>query len=68
MAPEALSEMQPLKVAKATRTWIRLKHPLEADTEINTFLPDSLTELEEALARGGVDELRAWLAAWDNVI
>jgi len=45
-------EMKRAKVAKATRSLIRLKHSLAADEEINDVLPDRLEELDRATALG----------------
>lgn len=52
MRKKTPAEMEKAKIAKATRTLIRLKHSLKADEEINAVLPDTLAEFEEALARG----------------
>lgn len=46
------------RITKATRTLIRLKHSLAADEEINSVLPDTLEEFNEALARGTLKDLR----------
>ena len=54
--------MERAKIAKATRTIVRLKHSLRADEEINAVLPDTLDEFEAALARGELKELRAGLS------
>jgi len=53
------AELEKAKIAKATRSLIRLKHSLAADEEINAVLPDTLDEFDEALARGQVKELKA---------
>jgi hypothetical protein len=45
------------------RVWIRLKYSLAADQEINTVMPDTLAEFEEALASG---ELRELVEALDD--
>jgi hypothetical protein len=39
------------------RTIIRLKHSLKADEEINTFLPDKLSEFDAAFATGELKKL-----------
>lgn len=52
-------ELQRAKVAKATRSLIRLKHSLRADEEINAVLPDTLEQFDEALARGELKKLTA---------
>lgn len=44
--------MRRARVAKITRTRIRLKHSLAADEEINAVLPDTLSEFDNALAEG----------------
>lgn len=53
------AEMERAKIAKATRTLIRLKHSLKADEEINTLLPDTLAEFENALAHGELKQIKA---------
>ena len=55
------AELEKAKIAKATRTLIRLKHSLRADEEINDVLPDTLDEFDEALARGELKQLKAGL-------
>jgi hypothetical protein len=50
------AEMERARITKTARTWVRLKHSLAADEELNSILPDTLAEFDEALARG---ELRA---------
>jgi hypothetical protein len=59
------AEIQRHKVAKATRTLIRLKHSLAADEELNSVLPDTLEEFDAALARG---ELKQPVAGLDDVL
>lgn len=44
------------------RTIILLRHSLPEDTEINSVLPDTLAEFDEALARGDLNEPEAALA------
>lgn len=61
MRKKTPAEMERAKVTKAARTLIRLKHSLAADEEINTVLPDTLAEFDEALSRGELKELRAGL-------
>lgn len=53
--------MEKANIAKATRTLIRLKHSLAADVEINSVLPATLEEFDEALANGELKQLRAGL-------
>ena len=62
MRKKSPTEMEKLKVAKAARTIIRLKHSLAADEEINAVLPDTLAEFEDALSRGELKTLKAGLA------
>lgn len=47
-------EMEKANIAKTTRTLVRLKHSLAADEEINTVLPDTISEFDKAVARGEV--------------
>jgi hypothetical protein len=54
--------MEQHRIAKATRTIIRLKHSLQADEEINAVLPDTLDEFEAALAKGELQTLKAGLS------
>lgn len=66
MTGERQFETQQMQGEKVYRTRIRLKHSLAAGEEINTVLPDSLAEFEEALARGGIEELRVRVKALDE--
>lgn len=61
MKKKTPAELERAKIAKATRTLIRLKHSLAADEEINAVLPDTLDEFDDALARGELRELKAGL-------
>lgn len=61
MRKKTAAEQERANTAKAVRTLIRLKHSLAADTEINTVLPDTLEEFDEALARGELKGLTAGL-------
>lgn len=65
MRKKTPAEMEKAKVTKAARTLIRLKHSLAADEEINSILPDTLEEFDEALARGELRELKVGL---DDII
>lgn len=51
-------EMEQHRIAKVTRTLIRLKHSLNADEEINAVLPETLEEFNNALQRGELKSLR----------
>ena len=53
--------MERFKIAKATRTLLRLKHSLAADEEINRILPDRLEAFDTALQRGELLELKTVL-------
>lgn len=66
MTGERRFETQQIQGEKVYRTRIRLKHSLAAGEEIHTVLPDSLAEFEEALARGGIEELRVSVKALDE--
>lgn len=59
MKKKSPAEMRRAHVTKVARTVIRLKHSLRADEELNDFLPDTLAEFDDALARGELKELRA---------
>lgn len=61
MRKKTPAEMEKARIAKATRTLIRLKHSLKADEEINDVLPDTLAEFDDALARGELRQLKAGL-------
>lgn len=61
MRKKSPAEMEKAKIAKATRTIVRLKHSLQADEELNDILPDTLAEFDEALANGTLKELKASL-------
>lgn len=56
------AEMERDRVAKVTRTLIRLKHSLAADVEINETLPDALHEFDSAHSRGQIKKVKADLA------
>lgn len=62
MRKKTPAEMERAKIVKATRTLIRLKHSLAADEELNSVLPDTLDEFDEALAKGELRELKAGLS------
>lgn len=62
MRKKTPAELEKSKIAKATRTLVRLKHSLAADEEINAVLPDTLSEYDQALARGEIKELKARLS------
>jgi hypothetical protein len=53
--------MERLKVAKITRSLIRLKHSLSADEEINDILPDTLMEFDSSLQTGELKQIKAGL-------
>lgn len=61
MRKKTPAEMEKAKIAKASRSLIRLKHSLKADEEINAVLPDTLEEFDTALARGELRSLKAGL-------
>lgn len=48
-------------VTSGHRVLIRLKHSRATDAVIETSLPDSLEDFDDALARGDLEELRAKL-------
>ncbi len=55
------SEMERFKIAKATRTLLRLKHSLAADEEINEILPARIEAFDKALQSGELLELKSVL-------
>lgn len=55
-------EMERLKIIKAARTLIRLKHSLLAEQEINDLLPDTLLQFDDAVANGTLLQLKTNLA------
>lgn len=67
MREKTYAETERLKTTKRVR--ITLKHSLAADEEIHGVLPDTLDELEKALARSDanvearIDEGLRW---WDS--
>lgn len=65
MKRKTRQEVERAKVAKVTRTLVRLKHSLAADEELNSVLPDTLEKFDEALAAG---ELKHIGAALDDVL
>lgn len=50
-------EMERAKVAKITRSLIRLKKSLEADEMINEVLPENLAQFDLALQSGELRQL-----------
>lgn len=50
-------EMERAKVAKITRSLIRLKKSLEADEMINEVLPENLAQFDIALQNGQLRQL-----------
>ena len=59
------AELERARIAKTTRTLVRLKHSLEADEELNQVLPDTLAEFDEKMANGSLTDV---LVALDDVI
>ena len=51
-------EMERQRIAKITRSLIRLKHSLLADQELNNILPDTLIEFDRGLQSGELLQLR----------
>jgi hypothetical protein len=60
-----IAELERAGIAKTTRTLVRLKHSLAADEELNTLLPATLDDFDEALAAG---ELKGIKARLDDVL
>lgn len=58
-------EMQRLRLAKISRSLLRLKHSLNADVEINDTLPDLLVDFDKGLQSG---ELRTLPADFVNEV
>lgn len=50
-------EMERDRITKITRAFIRLKHSLAADEEINEILPDRLSEFDKSLQGGELKQL-----------
>ena len=59
------AELKRARVAKTTRTLVRLKHSLAADEELNRVLPDTLAEFDERMAKGSLTDV---LVTLDDVI
>jgi hypothetical protein len=59
MIKKSEETMERQKIAKITRSLIRLKHSLLADAEINNILPDTLMEFDRALQLGELLQLQA---------
>ena len=57
MYKKSPAEMERSKIAKATRTLLRLKYSLMADEAINDILPDRLMDFDNALQQGKLLEL-----------
>lgn len=57
MQKKSAIEMERIKILKAYRTLIRLKHSLAADEEINETIPDTLFEFEQSIQRGELPAL-----------
>ena len=58
-------EFEAFRIAKITRSLIRLKHSLDADEEINRVLPERLSEYTKALQSGELITLSLDEAASD---
>jgi hypothetical protein len=52
-------EVERAKIAKITRTLVRLKYSLKADEEINNILPETLDEFDLSIQSGELKQLRA---------
>lgn len=52
MKRKTATELERHKVIKTTRALVRLKHSLAADEELNSILPDTIEQFDEAHARG----------------
>lgn len=57
MEKKSRIEMERLKIAKATRALIRLKHSLRADEELNEVLPEKINLFDMAVQQGEIKEL-----------
>lgn len=56
------AQMEKARIAKVTRTLVRLRHSLAADEEINEILPDTLDAFDAALQGGEIKRLKVSLA------
>ncbi len=61
MEKKSVIEMERLKIAKATRALIRLKHSLAADEELNDILPDKLNQFDVSVQQGEIKQLNIGL-------
>lgn len=57
MEKKSVIEMERLKIAKATRALIRLKHSLAADEELNSILPDKINEFDLSVQQGEIKQI-----------
>jgi hypothetical protein len=62
MARRTDIEMARARTAKITRSLIRLKHSLAADSELNDVLWDTLDKFDAALQSGQLLQMNAGLA------
>jgi len=61
MEKKSVIEMERMKLAKATRALIRLKHSLAADEELNEILPDKMNAFDAAIQQGEIKQLNIGL-------
>jgi hypothetical protein len=61
MEKKSVIEMERMKLAKATRALIRLKHSLAADEELNEILPDKINAFDAAIQQGEIKQLNIGL-------
>lgn len=61
MRKKSNAELERAKIAKLTRTLIRLKHSLSADEELNQVLPDALDEFDQGVLEGEIKRVKAEL-------
>lgn len=63
MHKKSKAELERAKIAKLTRTLIRLKHSLSADEELNQVLPDALQEFDQGVLEGEIKRVKAELGS-----
>lgn len=63
MRKKSKAELERAKIAKLTRTLIRLKHSLSADEELNQVLPDALDEFDQGVLEGEIKRVKAELGS-----
>lgn len=61
MTPKDDIELRRRALFKAARSYVRMKHSLEADAELNELLPMLERQFDSAVSRGVLPDVKAML-------